>query len=315
VPTFAPLSFLEEGHTGVALFMVLSGYLFAKIINGKPIIYSAFFWNRFLRLAPLLTLVLAIVFTRWWLSGYPADKILHRFFAGFIKPVWPNGAWSITVEMHFYLFLPLLIAIASRKPQHLLLGVTALLILRAGLYYESLDIRRFAYSTIVGRGDQFLIGMFLAIVSSNWRPQKMLLALVVCVYAMVWQSFNMAGGYYGTKGSFIWVFLPTIEAVGYGLIIALYDRSEIELPRTISKLLAATGAASFSIYLLHLLFVRQFAVYIDRNIIDMSAFPVAVIISTCVFIAFVPFAYLNFRIIEKPFLSFRKAYVRKGSEG
>ncbi len=58
-PTF-PLSLLTEGHTGVALFMVLSGYLFAKLLDGKNIVYTSFFWNRFLRLAPLLLIVSSI---------------------------------------------------------------------------------------------------------------------------------------------------------------------------------------------------------------------------------------------------------------
>jgi peptidoglycan/LPS O-acetylase OafA/YrhL len=34
-PPIFPLSFLTEGHTGVGLFMTLSGYLFAKLLDGK----------------------------------------------------------------------------------------------------------------------------------------------------------------------------------------------------------------------------------------------------------------------------------------
>ena len=54
VPTLFPLSLLTQGHTGVALFMTLSGYLFAKLLDGKQVSYPAFFWNRALRLFPLL---------------------------------------------------------------------------------------------------------------------------------------------------------------------------------------------------------------------------------------------------------------------
>ena len=61
VPFIWPLSLIEEGHWGVSLFMTLSGYLFAKLLDGKIIIYRYFFWNRFLRLAPLLILVLAYI--------------------------------------------------------------------------------------------------------------------------------------------------------------------------------------------------------------------------------------------------------------
>ena len=68
-PAIFPLAILDEGHTGVALFMVLSGYLFAKLLNGKRIAYSAFIWNRFLRLAPLLVFVFLIVGTQAYVIG------------------------------------------------------------------------------------------------------------------------------------------------------------------------------------------------------------------------------------------------------
>lgn len=42
VPALFPFSILDEGHTGVALFMTLSGYLFAKLLDGKSIDYRAF---------------------------------------------------------------------------------------------------------------------------------------------------------------------------------------------------------------------------------------------------------------------------------
>src|SRR5271169_6463136 len=60
VPALFPFSLLDEGHTGVALFMTLSGYLFAKLLDGKSINYLAFLWNRVLRLFPLLLVVILI---------------------------------------------------------------------------------------------------------------------------------------------------------------------------------------------------------------------------------------------------------------
>jgi peptidoglycan/LPS O-acetylase OafA/YrhL len=56
-----PLAVFDEGHTGVSLFMTLSGYLFARLLAGKSIHYGAFIWNRALRLLPLLLVVIAAV--------------------------------------------------------------------------------------------------------------------------------------------------------------------------------------------------------------------------------------------------------------
>src|SRR5271167_537815 len=49
-----------NGHTSVALFMTLSGFLFATICNGKDIDQWSFYKNRFLRIYPLFIVVLLI---------------------------------------------------------------------------------------------------------------------------------------------------------------------------------------------------------------------------------------------------------------
>ena len=56
--TAPELAFLDEGHAGVSLFMTLSGFLFAKLLDGKSIAPLPFLWNRLLRLAPLMMVVI-----------------------------------------------------------------------------------------------------------------------------------------------------------------------------------------------------------------------------------------------------------------
>src|SRR5690606_1665436 len=98
-----PLSFLTEGHTGVALFMTLSGYLFAKLLDGRRMAALPFLWNRFLRLAPLLAFVMVIVgVLRWQAGTLDVAAYGRELLYGFVIPSWPNGGWSITVELHFY---------------------------------------------------------------------------------------------------------------------------------------------------------------------------------------------------------------------
>jgi|GEM_PF-4028732 len=65
-PVWGPLVLFDEGHVGVALFMTLSGYLFAKLLDGKRVVYHLFFWNRALRLMPLLLFLLR----RWGTKGF-----------------------------------------------------------------------------------------------------------------------------------------------------------------------------------------------------------------------------------------------------
>src|SRR3954462_11750465 len=88
-PAVFPLALLDEGHTGVALFMVLSGYLFAKLLDGKDVVYSAFFWNRLLRLAPLLLLVAILAGALRLREGEALGRYLGELAAGFVMPTWP----------------------------------------------------------------------------------------------------------------------------------------------------------------------------------------------------------------------------------
>src|SRR5712672_565217 len=93
VPSFFLAAIIDEGHTGVALFMCLSGYLFGKLLDGKQIKYGAFFWNRFIRLAPLLMFVLVIVGLldhRDDLIGY-SKSILRGVIHPEDRPPLPNG--------------------------------------------------------------------------------------------------------------------------------------------------------------------------------------------------------------------------------
>ena len=82
VPSIFPFALLAEGHTGVALFMTLSGYLFAKLLDGKQIDYAAFFWNRALRLLPLLIFVVAVKAVLVWQAGESLKSLRIQYRSG-----------------------------------------------------------------------------------------------------------------------------------------------------------------------------------------------------------------------------------------
>src|SRR5258708_27300600 len=86
VPALFPFSVLDEGHTGVALFMSLSGYLFAKLLDGKSIDYRRFLLNPALRLLPLLVVVLLIVGLTKLVKGERLFVFVFSFVAGVLLP-------------------------------------------------------------------------------------------------------------------------------------------------------------------------------------------------------------------------------------
>lgn len=300
------LSILEEGHTGVALFMVLSGYLFAKIIGDRDIDYRRFLYNRTLRLGPLLLLVLAAGFTVDLVAGTPWRLVVRGGLEGLILPHgWPWDTWSVVVEAHFYVLLPALLYV-SRRNVYALVGLVALAVAwRAAAFAATHEIRSLADYTLAGRIDQFACGILAWRLVRGARVNSALIAAGAVAFLTLFQGFNVAGGFYGTASSPIWVILPTAEGAFYALLIAWYDGGRWSLPSPF----AMVGKVSYSIYLLHYLPANLCARWL-AGLIDLSNFYVALAASAVAFIAFLPIAWLSWRFIETPATAFRTPYLK-----
>lgn len=312
-PTFLPLSLLTEGHTGVAIFMTLSGYLFAKLLAGKRIKYKSFFYNRFLRLAPLLFLVIFLVGLQRYLYGLELNSYLGKIAKGFLFPTLPNGGWSIVVEFHFYLLLPTLLFFKARWQHSLLLVLLGAIMLRVVLYLYLGGIQDFSYYTIGGRIDQFLLGIIAYQYRASIANKHVLFATAASVFLVFFWYFDLLGGFYMNSSypspSPIWIFMPTIEGLIYGLGIAWYENSFQHSSGRISRFIALIGTYSYSIYLLHFFVVSKLAITIDRYIINLAYPPLAVAFGVCCFSIMIPVGFFSFRFIESPFLNFRVKYI------
>ena len=112
-PYAAVLGLVTEGHTGVALFFVLSGFLFMTIaLQAEHIAYGAFMRNRLLRIFPLFLFFffVAISLQR---DTFRAPDALYVLFSNIGKPPTSEhfitgAAWTISVEFTFYLVFPFL---------------------------------------------------------------------------------------------------------------------------------------------------------------------------------------------------------------
>ena len=110
--------------------MTLSGYLFAKLLDGKNINFFSFLWNRCLRLAPLMLFVLVVVGIQIYLHGQSIYFYCSQILAGIVMPTLPNGGWSVAIEFHFYLLLPFLLYIARKSKYSLGIAVCFAILLR-----------------------------------------------------------------------------------------------------------------------------------------------------------------------------------------
>ena len=313
-PLVFPLSLFTEGHTGVAIFMVLSGYLFAKLLGSNKIKYSIFLYNRCLRLLPLLVCVLLIIAAQ----AHVDDKLNTAFFVhllkGFLLPTLPNGGWSITVEFHFYLILPVLLITATKSPNVLLFSLIVFVGARVGFYVLFGEVQSVSYWTIIGRIDQFLLGIIAFKLKDHIAGKKYLALPIAFFFLVFWFYFDTLGGFYNPEANAtnktLWIIIPTIEGVSYAFLITWYDNCFRPSNGLISRFLALVGNYSYSIYLLHFFFVFEISEFINTKIIALSNPYVTLMAAIPSFLVILPISFLSFKLIEAPFLRFRKDYLR-----
>ena len=315
---------IYEGHTGVALFLVLSGFIFTYGSAGREIEYKTFLLNRILRIYPLM-IALTFIGVSAYGERINATQVIESLLPvqnlhGTVANV-PLGNynllfWTISVEFQFYLIFPFLYRQLLRRG---ILGLAPLMVFlilaRWSAYLLGANPSEMSYYTIVGRLDQFLIGMIAATVAlrlnlAGWLRWFLPLGLVGLLAALF--LYNQAGGFPVAAG---WkVFWPPVEASLWALIILGYLTLVAGRNGPISKALAALGTISYSMYLIHVAVIDTV-----KNYGLVFHFPHAPFLSAlttglvCIFPLAVLVSTLSYHAIEKPFLELRRRYVEPPS--
>ena len=111
--------FLRFAFTGVDLFFVLSGFVFAPYFFGKPLQARPFWIRRFFRIYPAYVLALLLYMGLRWSEGGALLYVWEHFTFMYLQsremtfyynPVF----WSLPSEVAFYLVLPLLASASCR---------------------------------------------------------------------------------------------------------------------------------------------------------------------------------------------------------
>lgn len=300
------LAIFEEGHIGVSLFMVLSGFLFFKITYRNNVRWDIFALNRVKRIFPLLFITQAMWIAAGYLGAIPYTP--HDFIVGVVQPTWAGGAWSIAVELHFYLMLPAFLGLAYRSPVVLLGFTIAIIILRTTV--PSLQDPSLSYYTIIGRIDQFLIG---ALVFLYWSriPRWTGVSLFIFFIAYL-ELFNLGGGHarflVGEHLYFSMNFIRwTVEGLGFAGLMIWILKSDWRVKETwLWSAIAWVGTVSYSVYLLHFFVLRVWfraMEALDLGTSARMAFLIPCLASTLLVSA------ISYQQIEKRFLRMRAKYI------
>lgn len=279
--------FAGAGYLGVDLFFVLSGFLIASILRDEQmraghINVVRFYLHRALRLYPTLLLMLvAFLVTAphlwpelpaWryaaWAALYLSDYA--RAFLG--EPVVLSYTWSLSVEEHFYLLLPLVLPaiIRTGRPAKVLaIAWVVATLWRIGNYaWLGWEPTYFRFDT---RTSGLILGCLLAF----WKPDVshyrrhagvLLVALIPLPIFHAWQGLTLA-----TTAAEIGSAVLILSAVSGGAWAWLQARW-----------LAYIGRLSYGIYIWHfpLIYVLREQLPWNLTLLLTTAFSVAAAAAT-----------------------------------
>ncbi|WP_338884836.1 acyltransferase [Xenorhabdus sp. TH1] len=311
---------LRWGSTGVSLFLVLSGFLFCIISDAgrKKIEYKSFIKNRILRIAPMATLFVFIVICINQAQSTPMDVLRLLTLqlntgnpsTGWGHQYYPMGPiWTIAVEFQFYLLFPFLIIFMKKDGIKTISGIIIVFILIkiSLVIFNGTGVYPRLYHSIIGRLDQFLIGMIAGYfyLKGYFRETNFISATMI-VIALVGITAFM---HFNSQNSPLFIpFSFTIEAFFWCLLIYGYVSCNIKIPKKFDMALAYLGNLSFSMYLLHLAVSK--AAYLTilnppKNNIEAVTNAAFLIIPITIILSII-----TFKFIEKPFLELRIKYTK-----
>ena len=314
VPRFFAFSIFDEGHTGVSLFLTLSGFIFARLSYERSIHYWPFIRNRLLRLLPLWLVSTLINVT---LAQLPAERLLAALLTNMGRTDFPGIGWTVLIEFQLYLLFPFFVRFTRDYGVRYLIGVVAVaLLMRTLLWITTRNVLLFSYWTVLGRVDEFVLGMLGAEASRRYGKQLgklWVLVLVSMTWLLIMHGFNRLGGYYkvgmSSFGSALWIYFPTLEGLFYATIIVSYLNLEVRGSPTLGRFFAFVGTLTYSFYLNHELVVRACYTLVGNAGIGVSTpYGVVAVTAFVVFPVLLACSALTYYVIELPFLSLRSPY-------
>lgn len=325
-------SLISEGSFGVALFMTLSGFIFAFGLYKKEVKLQGFFRNRLVRIYPLyIFLIFLSIYLYPSLQSNPLESIVLSIFPFFnlsteMSAIITTGViasagmfWTIAVECQFYLVFPFLMKFLNEHKFKLLWGIILLFTVLRLFAYLSGDVNMssFGYYSIFGRMDEFLIGMMAAyffIRKKKFlrRSPRMHLALSTTSLILMLFIINRVRHYFGfAEFENFYVILPPIEGlVAAYFIISYVGIFQNKTSHWLSQLLAKLGELSYSMYLTHFMIIVAVVFKLSLPNVLGNWWWSALFYGICLILPLtIGLSLMTYNFIEKPFLQLRKKYV------
>ena len=266
----------KVGWVGVDMFFVISGYLITQILIKRPVKniqdYKSFIANRAWRLLPAYITCL-LVFTYVAFELNPNSKVLNHSaslwtLTSNIQSAFMDRTalmdsqfnlvhfWSLALEWHFYLTIPVLLWVF--RAYWLLASLLLVIALATRVAFQKAGISDNAiYAFTLCRLDAFAMGIFLSIgltkIKQKYVPYLGIAGLILFASSLLIISFDTTPF---KKIAWLQSYGYTIIALGFALalcpIITNQAKSLVNILE--SKLLINIGRRSYSLYIWHLVF-------------------------------------------------------------
>lgn len=305
-PLPVPLDRLAgHGNIGVVLFFLISGFLLyrpfitARSGSGPPIRTARFYERRALRILPAYWVALTVLAIAVGLDGFSNHPVSLYLFTQIYDPdtVFDgiHAAWSLSIEVTFYLLLPLyafLIArtlgpITKRAATVELTGLTIAAALSCGLQLVLLRTSRYDVMkfTLPASFYLFAAGMALAILHAGpWQLPRI----------PRWAAWSAAAAVY-IGLSYTSTFLASLHPL-YAIVAALLlwpaTDTTAKPSGGVFRAMTAIGIVSYAIYLWH----GDVILHVHEHTGSPWLLLVVALTTTLIIAA------ASYHLVEKPFL-------------
>ncbi|MDI9319744.1 MAG: acyltransferase [Phycisphaerales bacterium] len=309
---FPLTSFLQDGHLGVNVFFVISGFLITSLMlheetRTNTISLKNFYIRRTLRIFPAYYFLLLVYFilqvfhlvnisNASWVTSLTYTKYFNW------RLDWLTAhAWSLSIEEHFYLFWPLIFMYARQYRKKTVMGlILTVPLIRVVLFFH--PIIWMDELTIFTRIDSIATGCLFALykdeilmkIQKHW--QKVFYASVIIIFSLPILSLLM------NKINLGFVFIPlgkthgTIAnfAIGFIMMYSIFGPRNLWFNFLNLKVINYIGILSYSIYLWQQIFISGASHWV-------TTYP-----QNLLFIFII--AMSSYHFIEKPFLKLKTKF-------
>ena len=328
VVVFHAVSFISFGHAVVYMFFVLSGYWIFKMYSEKYLKFDDSYWvylkSRFLRLYPIYWVILFFTLSCYIILPGVWDIVIENSKGGVISNfvsnffVIGNGikntywfilpAWSLAVELQFYIIAPLLVLFQKSKNTVFTFFIISSLVSIILVY---LNVKIAVYDSILLYLPYFLLGgiVYFWNLKVNYKVAKTALLLVIglIVVSHVVTDFRMILLDKEEQYLFLGYAVSEVFNCILTLVISPFIIYNIRQPVKNFQTDSLLSSMSFVVYLLHwpLLQIYSFAVEnITSGVLKMAYALLYFMI--CIVLSYVISKYIDMELEDK-----RRSWLKK----